>query len=142
MTSNRDLDAMIREALSRDEAEYFDQLGEASLPEQLTELFSGRLRWLVMMSTLVIVVFFLLGVYCGYRFYHAEDVRTMLLWGGATAFCMVATMANKMWQWMEMQRNAVSREIKRLELQVAHLAVALREERPVGDHEGADRPVG
>jgi hypothetical protein len=32
----------------------------------------------------------------------------------------------KVWFWMEIQKNAIVREIKRVELQVANLAAAMR----------------
>ena len=36
----------------------------------------------------------------------------------------------KLWFWMELKSNAIVREIKRVELQVAGLAAAVRETRP------------
>ena len=37
-------------------------------------------------------------------------------------FSLAAVMGMKIWHWMEMQRHALTREIKRVELQVANLA--------------------
>ncbi len=124
--TEREIDALIRDALSEEEAAHFDQLGEPSLTEMVTDLYRGRNRWLVVITSVVIVVFFGLALYTGWRFYHAPEVREMLLWGGACFFCFMAVMGNKLWHWMEMERNAIVREIKRLELQVAHLAAELK----------------
>ncbi len=45
-------------------------------------------------------------------------------------FCMGAISMMKIWYWMEMQRIGVTREIKRLELQVACLTQRLTEDNP------------
>jgi hypothetical protein len=119
---SQDLDTLIRDALSREEAELFDRLGEPSLPELLSETFRGRRSWLMWLTGLVTAVFFGLSIYCAVQFFGADDVPTMLRWGVGLLFCLLAVMANKTWSWMEMQRVAISREIKRLEVAVAHLA--------------------
>jgi hypothetical protein len=126
-TQRRDLDRLIRDALSQEEAELFDRLGEPSLPELLTDTFSGRRSWLMWLTGAITAIFFGLFIYCAVRFYGASDVPGMLRWGGAALFCMLAVMANKTWSWMEMQRVALSREIKRLELAVAHLAAVRKD---------------
>ena len=50
----------------------------------------------------------------------------MLRWGGASALGFAGLALVKVWFWMEMQKNAIMREVKRLELQVASLAAQLR----------------
>ena len=120
------IDTLIREALSAEEAEYFDQLGEQSIPEMVTETFLGHRRWLnfggIMIGTVKLVV----GAVCALNFYGAEEIRDMLLWGAGAAFCFSGILGMKIWYWMELQRNALTREVKRLELQVVHLASELR----------------
>jgi len=39
---------------------------------------------------------------------------------------MIGIMALKLWSWMQMDRNAVMREIKRLELQVSAIAKEIK----------------
>jgi len=65
------------------------------------------------------------GAYCVWRFAGAADVRNMLVWGGGAALALSAVSMIKLWFWMELQRNATVREIKRLELQVSRLAARL-----------------
>ena len=125
----RDLDNLIRDALSQEEAELFDRLGEPSLPEMVSDAFRGRSSWLMWLTGLVTAVFFGLSIYCAIRFLGTDHVPTMLRWFAGLIFCLLAVMANKTWSWMEMQRIAISREVKRLELAVAHLAARRPEER-------------
>ena len=118
----RDLDTLIRDALSQEEAELFDRLGEPSLPELVSATFRGRRSWLMWLTGFVTAVFFLLSIYCAVRFLGTDDLPTMMRWFAGLTFCLMAVLANKTWSWMEMQRIAISREIKRLELAVTHLA--------------------
>ena len=123
MTPERnDVDAVIRRALSDEEAEFYDRLGEQSLFDLATEVFRGRHRWLAVMTVIVMAVFMATSILCLVKFLQADEIRVMLLWGAGFFFGMHAIMALKLWHWMEMNRLALSRELKRLELQIAHLA--------------------
>ncbi len=117
-----DIDILITEALSREEAQFYDQLGEQSVHDLVTELFGGRYRWLNLMSIPVMIAFMVAEIYCAWRFFFAPEVREMLLWGAGLFFAAIIIMAMKLWAWMEIQRNSLTREIKRVELQLAHLA--------------------
>ena len=74
------------------------------------------------------------AIVSGVRFIRADDERTMLLWAAAMLLCFGAVTAIKIWYWLEMNRLAVTREVKRLELQVAQIARRLEEG-------GAEGPV-
>lgn len=50
----------------------------------------------------------------------------MLRWGAATALALAGVLLVKVWFWLELQKNAIVREVKRLELQVASVAAQLR----------------
>ncbi len=117
-----DIDTLITEALSREETEFYDKLGKQSVHDLVTELFGGRYRWLNLASIPVMIAFCAALIYCGWRFYHAPEVREMLLWGVGLFYTGAVIMAMKLWAWMEIQRNSLTREIKRVELQLAHLA--------------------
>ena len=125
--SIEEIDVLIREALGQADADLLDQFGEQSIPEMITEAFRGRHRLEMGAVTLVIMLFFGLTIFCAVRFVGATEIRQMLLWG-AGVFIGFSSMAGfKLVGWMEMNRNALAREIKRLELQVAQLA------RPLGN---------
>lgn len=123
--SIEEIDVLIREALGQADADLLDQFGEQSIPEMITEAFRGRHRLEMGAVTLVIMIFFGLTIFCAVRFLGATEIRQMMLWG-AGVFIGFSSMAGfKLVGWMEMNRNALAREIKRLELQIAQLARTL-----------------
>ena len=121
------LDAKIREALAAEDKELVDGLdSEQSIFEMLAETFRGRHRWLVAVGFVATFAFLGLMVFCAVRFFQAESVRDMIMWTGAFVFCAMAVVANKIWYWMELNKHSVTREVKRVELQIAHLAQRIR----------------
>lgn len=126
MTQMRDVDELIRQAFEAEGVAGFDRLGEPGLPDMVTELFRGRLRWYGAMFMAMIVVFAALAVYCGVRFLSTNDVPALIRWGAGLFVCLFAVMGGKNWYWMQMERLAMTREIKRVELLVAHLATEFR----------------
>ncbi|MCZ6693947.1 MAG: hypothetical protein O6939_08590 [Bacteroidetes bacterium] len=121
MKNYEEIDDMIRQALSEEEAKFYDELGEQTLPEMVGGLFKGRLKWLTIMTMVIMVILFALAVYCAVQFLGAEDLRLTIIWGAGAFFFLLATSMLKLFHWMQMDKNAVIREIKRLELQVGLL---------------------
>jgi hypothetical protein len=126
MASKNSVDELIREALTAEDADDLEQLGEPGLPDMVTDVFRGRLRWYGAMFLTMILVFAVLAVYCAVRFLGTADVPEMLRWGAGFFLCVLVTMGGKNWYWMQMERLAMTREIKRVELLIAHLATELR----------------
>ena len=118
----QEIDELIKQALSEEEAAFYDQLDEQPLHEMVFDLYKGRMKWLAIGSMIVMTILFAASIYCAIKFFQATELREMMTWGFITWFCMLAVMANKFWQWMEMQKNQVLREIKRVELQIGMLA--------------------
>ena len=125
--SNENIDVLIRDALGQEDAELFEQLGEQSLLQKQMEVFRSQGAWMTVGVLVVGIAFMALSVYSAIRFYSAPDLRQMIIWVAVFFFSMAAVMAMKLWDWMEIERATVTREIKRLELRVAQLASALRE---------------
>ena len=122
-----ELDKKIQEALRNDDEELLNGLGgEPSLFEMLSETFRGRHRWLNVLGAFWTLVFFLLAIFAAVNFFRAENTRDLLMWAAGFLFCTTAVAMLKVWYWLEMQKNALLREIKRLELQIARLAGRLK----------------
>jgi hypothetical protein len=98
------------------------------MPEMVTAIFRGRLRWFGVMFMAMVLVFAILAVWCAVRFLGAGTVPEMLRWGAGLFLCVITVIGGKTWYWMQMERVAITREIKRVELLVAHLATSLRQQ--------------
>ena len=68
-----------------------------------------------------------LGVFSAIKFFKAEATNDVVTWASAFIVCMIGVSMLKIWYWMEMQRNILTREIKRVELQIARLAARIRD---------------
>jgi hypothetical protein len=117
------IDDKIREALRKEDAELLEHYrGEAPLHEMIIETFRGRRVWMTFLALVYMFVFFGLALFALYGFFHAEGTRTLIAWACGFLWSSLAVAMLKIWFWMEIQRNSVVREIKRLELQIANLS--------------------
>jgi hypothetical protein len=122
-----DLDQAIRQSLSAEDAALLDRLGaDQALHRQVLATFEGRLRWFNVAGWIAGVALFGVACVLTWRFVQAEDLRDMLRWGAASALAFAGIALVKVWFWLELQKNAIVREVKRLEVQVASLAAHLR----------------
>jgi prolipoprotein diacylglyceryltransferase len=126
MTSKRDVDELIREALKAEDVADLEQLREPGMPDMAIGVFRGRLRWYGALFLVIVVVFAVLAAYCGARFLAATEALPAVRWGVEFFVCLIVILTGKVWYWMQMERYAMTREIKRVELLVAHLAGELR----------------
>jgi hypothetical protein len=122
-----DLDQAIRQSLSVEDAALLDRLGaDQALHRQVLATFEGRLRWFNVAGSIAAVVLFGVACVLAWRFVQAKELGEMLRWGAASALAFAGIALIKVWFWLELQKNAIVREIKRLEVQVASLAAQLR----------------
>ena len=123
-----DLEKKIREALRKEDAELYKEFeDEPSVFEMLMETCRGRRRWLNMLGAFWTLVFVVLGVLAAVKFFGAVATRDIVMWAAACILCMSAVSMLKVWYFLEINKNAVTREIKRLELQIARLANRIKD---------------
>jgi hypothetical protein len=116
------VDDAIRSALSAEDARAYDALGrERSIVAEAMGAFQTQHRIVAVGGWLAGFLLFGVAAAAAWRFWLAPDVRGMLLWGGLATFAFAGLGLVKLWFFMEMQKNAIVRELKRLELQVASL---------------------
>lgn len=120
--SNENIDDLIRKTLSEEEADFYSKIEEPTIFELLGDVYKGKQKWIAISGTIMTLIFFFLLIYCAIEFYHAKDLRDMILWGAAGFACLIVQSMLKLWSWMQMDKNHLLREIKRLELQVTVLA--------------------
>jgi hypothetical protein len=121
-----EMDRKIREALPPHEAELLGPLGEPSLGEQVKEMFQGKLGWVSVVVVIAGVAALVFLVVSAVYFFQAEGLRAMLAWAAGFGLSLVAVSFCRLWFWLIMHRNAVVREVKRVELLVASLSGRLR----------------
>ena len=116
------IDDTIRRALSPDDLKAYEALsrGETAL-EATIAAFRSQHRAITIAGFLAGTACLLVAAYAVWRAAEASEMKAMLGWAGVAAFGFFFMGLLKLWFWMEMQKNAVVREIKRLELQVASL---------------------
>ena len=123
----KDLNERIREAIRAEDPdllEGFDE--EPSIFELLFDTMRGRHRWLNLLGAIFTLAFMALAIVCAVKFFAADDVRDLLMWAAGFVVFFTSVALMKIWYWLEMQRNSLTREIKRLELQIARLAGKLK----------------
>ena len=120
-TPEENIDQLIREALSREDSQAYDDLGEQNVIDQALGALQGRNRALKVLMMALSFVFFALSVYSAFQFFAVDATKDLILWASAFFLFMMATTSIKMWWWMEMEKYATIREIKRVELQLANL---------------------
>ncbi len=117
-----DFDDRIREALGEDDRALLAELGgERSLAGQVGETFRGRQAWLVALVWLAVTGWSVLAGVSAWKFFSVSGADAQLPWVLGLVLSFIAIAMLKIWYWMELNKNALRREIKRLELQVAAL---------------------
>ncbi|MEM7314226.1 MAG: DUF6768 family protein [Planctomycetota bacterium] len=117
---NDHLDQSILAALHAEDAG-FEDLDEQSLHEQLVGVFVGKSRWFATLGFVMTFVFLGLAVFSAVRFFQVDSTKELIAWATAFLFCISSIAMLKIWYWLQMNQNAVTREIKRFELQLARL---------------------
>ncbi len=113
-------DKSIAEALG-EEPEVGEFGDEQGILEQVTSSFRSKNRWLVVFGIVFGLVFMGIGVYALLQFLELKDTVQALPWAVLLIFSLLAIVAMKIWYWMELNKNAVLREIVRLERRIEQL---------------------
>ncbi len=118
-----EIDKLISQSLSKDEAEFYKNLeGEEGLFKSMTGIYSGKLAWVTAVMAIVHLVVAVIAFYSGYQLFTAESADEMLYFGSIMFAGMI-----KLWTWLQMQKKSVLREVKRIEYQVAVLIEKISE---------------
>jgi K+-sensing histidine kinase KdpD len=121
-TNMEDIDKLIKDTLTAEEAKFYDDLEEQNLLQMISGIFSGKNSWIVYMMSIVQVIFFGLFIYCAIQFFKVEATNDLIKWGIFGTVALIGSCMLKLFSWMQMDKKAIIREIKRLELQVSSLS--------------------
>ncbi len=116
-----DIDRMIDDALDAEERELLRTLDEPGFFNQAFGVFSGPTGWMSLVMMFWQTIMFIAGVWAAWQFFAAGDVVTQLRWGLPAAILLIFAGMLKMALIPRMESNRLLRELKRVELQIAHL---------------------
>jgi K+-sensing histidine kinase KdpD len=122
-----DIDQLIKDTLTQEEAKLYDHLEEQNFLQMVIGIFSGKNSWLVIVMSIVQVFFFGFFMYCAFQFFITEVTNELIKWGVFGTLSLMASSLLKLFSWMQMDKKAIIREMKRLELQVSSLSSKLSE---------------
>lgn len=117
-----EIDKLIKETLTEDEARFYDQLDEQGVFEMLGGLFKGKHSWWIIMINIVSLAALAGAIYCTVRFFNTDVTNELITWGIAGWMCIMIITMLKLFTWMQMDKQAILRELKRVELQISILA--------------------
>ncbi len=127
MMKKEEIDKLITESLSKDEAEFYKTLDEENVFKMWSGVYTGKNGWIAIIQSVFITIFVFAAIYCGYRFFTVETVAEMLRYGAGMFIFMMFTSFLKLWLWNQIDKNSILRKIKRIEFQVAVLMEKISE---------------
>ena len=119
MSKKEEIDQIIKESLTQEEVKFYDELEEQNLLNQLGDLFKTKMGWLMVIMNIVNLIMFALSIYCVIQFLNTDVTNELIKWAGAAFVCWASVAMIKLFVWNQMNKNALLRELKRLELQIA-----------------------
>ena len=111
-----EIDQLIKETLSAEESKFYDNLEEQNILQMILGLFKGKNKWIMFLMNLVTLLFFSLFIYCIIQFFNAAETKELIKWATGTLVFLLGVSMLKIFAWLQMNKNALLREIKRLEL--------------------------
>lgn len=115
-------DDVVRSGLSPDDLQLYDALSRHPNPVQAAfATLRGEHRLFAIGAWVMGFAMFAIAVYATTRFAEAETTRAMIGWAAGATVALFALGFIKIWFFMEIQREALLRELKRMELQLAAL---------------------
>ena len=119
---HEDIDKLIEQALTEEEAAFYHELDEQNMFQMVGGLFKGKMAFINVLVTFFALVAFILAVYYGIEFFYSNDVLYAIKTGAAMMIFIMMNAMMKIQQWMQIDKNAIIRELKRAELQISALA--------------------
>ncbi|WP_297793489.1 DUF6768 family protein [uncultured Eudoraea sp.] len=115
------IDELIKATLSKEESAFYDDLEEQNLIGKIGEVYKGKLGWLAAIMNVVHLLMFMAFIYCIFQFFSTDNTNELIKWASAGFLSMIVMGMLKLFVWMQMDKNDILRELKRLELQIAML---------------------
>lgn len=122
MKNIEEIDELIKETLTAEEAKFYDELDEQNLLGMISGIFKGKLGWLAVVMNIINLIVFGILIYCLIQFFNVTETNELIKWGLGIGICLNFNAMIKLYAWMQMNKNALMREMKRLEFQISLLS--------------------
>lgn len=117
-----EIDKLITESLGRDEAAFYKNLDqEEDVFEMWLNIYKGRNAWVAVYLSIIMLLFSVIAIYCGYYVFTADSLVEILRYGTVMFLAVILVGMSKIWIFHQMEKNTILRELKRMEYQVAVL---------------------
>lgn len=103
-----------------------DTAGDEGLIEQVAATFRTRMRVWVVLSWCFTAAWAVVAIWAAVSFFGAATTREWILYATVFQVAAISVVMLKLWYWMEMNRHTHTREIKRVEIQIATLVDRIR----------------
>ncbi|WP_138431599.1 DUF6768 family protein [Fodinibius saliphilus] len=119
--TEEEIDKLITESLDKEETEFYNNLTEKSIFSMWGELYTGKLGWLAILMSIFHTFIVVICFYCGFKLFIVEGITEILRYGTVLFIALTFGAMIKLWHWMQIDKNSILKEIKRLEFQIAML---------------------
>lgn len=116
--NDNELDEKIKKALEISSTVFTD---ESSVAQEVIDVFKGRYRWLMIYNWIRIFLCAGFMLYFIYQFFREDDIQMLIAYATAVVVCVIAGSSIILFFFQSVNQNAMKRELKRLELQLALL---------------------
>ena len=114
------LDDLIAEAMSAEERAILRETEELGWFALGAKQFTGKLGWVTWVVMIMQGLIFLAGAWCAWHFFTASELLSALHWGLPAAVLIVVATLLKLSLMPQLQADRILRELKRVELMIAH----------------------
>ncbi|NAS32799.1 hypothetical protein GTQ40_17605 [Flavobacteriaceae bacterium R38] len=121
-TNMEEIDKLIKDTLTQEEAKFYDELEEKNVLRMVADIFKGKNSWLVIIMNIVNLIVFGLFIYCLIQVFNTDVTNELIKWIAAGFICLNITGMIKLYMWMQVDKNTILREIKRIELLVSSVS--------------------
>ncbi len=125
MRDIEEIDKLIKDTLTEEEAKFYEELDEQNVFQMIRGLFRGKNKWIMVLMNIMTIVMFVFFVFCLVQFFQAEEVKELIKWAGGSIIFLLGVSMLKIFSWLQMDKNAVLREIKRLEIQISSISAKI-----------------
>lgn len=114
------LDNLLKEALSKEEQSILDNTRELGWFALGRSQFTGTYGWVTWIIMISQTVLFFFGIWAAWNCYVAMDALVAVKWAAMASTCIILSLVLKLSIMPQMQADRVLRELKRVELLIAH----------------------